>query len=252
MIRVIVIFSALLISLGLKAQITLEKTYDQHMQLVSFPGEAVPKYYTLNAQQSKAQFYNIDHSPFKTFNIPNVNGILQGFNYLSTNTFDKDEGKEYLIAYKDTTDDHHYVRVYDDDQTSMLNTKGHYGLVEKTDTGKLVLMVYHQKGDTTQTKIFELGGENLPVDYERPSPSFDIFPNPASSKLNISFGSNQAGGTAIFTLFSSTGRQVMHQRISNRNAPTMLNIDHLESGVYVTRLEFSNGRINAKKVVIVD
>ena len=57
---------------GLHAQVTHEQTYDQYTQVVTYPGELVPKYFQLNANKQQARFYNPDHSLFKTIDIPQL------------------------------------------------------------------------------------------------------------------------------------------------------------------------------------
>lgn len=222
------------------------------MQLVTYPGEPAPKYFTLNSQKSEARFYGLNHTTFKTINIPHVNGPIKTFNYFSRNTFDKDDAKEYLISFKDTSNSTQHIQVIDDDQSTMLNTKGHYAQVEKADTGKLVLMVYHHQGDTTQTKIYELGGTDLPVDYERPSQTFEIYPNPTKSKLNIMFGSRQVGNSVSFSLFNSVGKEILRRKFSNLDSNATINVDALKPEVYIAQLTYANGRALTRKVIITD
>lgn len=237
---------------ALRAQITHEKTYQEHLQLVTYPGEAAPKYFSLDEANHEANFYNLDHTLYKTISIPTTNGILQTFNYLSTRTFDQDDGKEYLVTYRDTANHQTKLKVYDDDQSVMLSTSGHYGLVKKTNTASLKLMVYKHEVDTTLTKIYKLGGDKLGMNYLETRPQFEMFPNPVVNEFTVSYSHNDPNGSVMFSLFNSWGKQVLQRRLNSRNSQTTFNVSHLSPGSYVARLSYPDGRLNSKRLVILD
>lgn len=237
---------------ALQAQITHEKTYREHLQLVTYPGEAAPKYFSLDEGNHEANFYNLDHTPFKTISIPVTNGVLQTFNYLSTQTFDQDDGKEYLVTYRDTANHQSFLNVYDDDQSVMLSTDGNYGFIKNTDTVSLKLMVYKHEVDTTLTKIYKLGGDELRVNYLQPDPAFKIFPNPAVDEFKVSYSQKNPNGTVIFALFNSWGDQILQRRLNSRDSQATFNVSHLSAGSYFARLAYPDGRVKSKRLLILD
>jgi hypothetical protein len=134
----------------------------------------------------------------------------------------------------------------------MLSTSGHYGLVKKTDTASLKLMVYKYEVDTTLTKIYKLGGDKLGANYLQTDPAFKIFPNPAVDEFKVSYSQNDPNGSVMFALFNSWGKQVLQSRLNSRNSQATFNVSHLSPGSYVARLSYPDGRLNSKLLVILD
>jgi hypothetical protein len=235
---------------SLQAQVTHEQTYDRYTQVVTYPGELVPKYFQLVADKQQAKFYKADHSLFKTIDIPTVPGVLQHFNYLSAKTFDTDGGKEYLVTYRDTATGENYVRIYDDDKTIMLDTLGHYGLIKSMGEDQQVLMVYNYTHDTTTTKVYSLGGNETPVDYQRSTFRFDVYPNPTTDYFRVALESIPVQRSVHYKLFNVSGKLVREERVPHNQNNFRINVQSLSPGVYLLRLDHPDGRTNTKRVIV--
>ena len=237
---------------GLHAQVTHEQTYDQYTQVVTYPGELVPKYFQLDAGQQQARFYNPDHSLFKTIDIPPVKGVIQHFNYLSARTFDTDGGKEYLITYRDTASGENYVRIYDDDNSIMLDTLGQYGLIKSMGTDQQVLMVYNYSQDTTTTKVYSLGGNETPVNYQRPTFRFQVYPNPTTNAFRVALATIPKQKPVQYRLFNTSGKVVRVGQVPRNQGNFRIEVQTLDPGGYFLRLDHPDGRTNTQEVIIIN
>jgi len=77
-----------------------------------------------------------------------------------------------------------------------------------------------------------------------------LWPNPASSELNISFNSTDLSDTHI-SIYDVLGREVLHKRFITESVlfNQQLAIDHLTSGTYIVTIARQNAK-TSKRVVI--
>ena len=67
--------------------------------------------------------------------------------------------------------------------------------------------------------------------------SFSIFPNPATSELNIQFDKNSSGEIIISNLIG--GKILISKFVSHYNI--VLVINHIPSGIFLLSLKYTNG-----------
>ena len=72
------------------------------------------------------------------------------------------------------------------------------------------------------------------------------FPNPASDVVTVSV---EATGNATITVSDVTGKVVLNNSLSLANGTADMNIDSLESGVYIFTVTFESGEISTFNVV---
>lgn len=86
----------------LKAQITLEHTYDSaqtHLYMVNLEIEGM-KYIWIDLYDNSIKLYNLDHSIFKIMSLPNVNYIqTPSIMYVSEHLFNMDDQIEFMYVY---------------------------------------------------------------------------------------------------------------------------------------------------------
>ena len=70
---------------------------------------------------------------------------------------------------------------------------------------------------------------------------FSVFPNPASTTLNITSSET----LSTIEIFSATGQSVLQMNINSDN--TICDINHLASGIYIIIAHDSNGKIGMTK-----
>jgi hypothetical protein len=75
-------------------------------------------------------------------------------------------------------------------------------------------------------------------------PEFSIYPNPASSNLNI-YAENRASFQA--ELYSPQGNLVKQKSLSQTDG--LLDISNLSAGIYLLKLKTSSGSVHRKIIV---
>ncbi|RLD81699.1 MAG: hypothetical protein DRJ15_03760 [Bacteroidetes bacterium] len=179
----------------------------------------------------KMDYISVDYAPVADFEADATNpAVGQGVNFtdLSTGTI-----TTWSWTFEDGTP-----------ATSMLETPepitwAVVGLYDVT------LTVGNDYGEDTMVKeeyidvhpigISELGAEGF----------VKIYPNPATSILNIE---NTSGEDITLSIFNLTGQQILNNRIPAGS--TVLNLDHLDSGIYFIRYLTESNVLETGKLII--
>jgi hypothetical protein len=77
---------------------------------------------------------------------------------------------------------------------------------------------------------------------------FDLFPNPVENKLTIKINSTDFFNSK-FTVYDIHGQILLDQTLKQNN--TQISISQLPNGIYLARLQLSNGSMAQKKFVVV-
>ncbi len=241
------IIAGLLLSSVATGQVTHQHTYAHYTQVVTYPGTDTAKYYLLDRHDKEARFYNSDHTSFRTLNIPAVPGELMHFNWLSAQTFDTDGKLEYLVNYRDTATGKKRIRIYDHDQSVLLDTAG-YQTTVKSSGRHLVLAI---RRSNRNTAVFQLPGTQAPTSYLRPAPVVRI-PNAVSDQFRVTLGQAPSTGIFTFRLYNRWG-EVVRERLLPRHLRTfVVNTKTLIPGVYAYRLMLRDGRVREGTVTILE
>lgn len=78
------------------------------------------------------------------------------------------------------------------------------------------------------------------------TPSFSVYPNPATDIVNVSV--NNMSGNSSFILFDIVGKEIMNANLINGVNP--IDVSNLTPGVYFYSIKNDNNIIETKKVVI--
>ena len=81
--------------------------------------------------------------------------------------------------------------------------------------------------------------------------SYDVFPNPASSKINIRFYQDNLGKANIL-LFNTLGQQVFSNNITVNDCLSehVINVENLPKGFYFLKITNADGITNTSKIVV--
>lgn len=81
--------------------------------------------------------------------------------------------------------------------------------------------------------------------------SYDVFPNPASSKINIRFYQDNLGKANIL-LFNTLGQQVFSENITVNDCLSehVINVENLPKGFYFLKITNADGITNTSKIVV--
>jgi len=79
-------------------------------------------------------------------------------------------------------------------------------------------------------------GSTLAVDEQLLSTAIKVYPNPVADNLSIDL--NGVSGNAKVTIYSSTGQLLKTEKLNTQN--NTININHLQNGLYLVNLHFSD------------
>jgi hypothetical protein len=257
------------------AQITLEHNYpitssSLRFALIKFSslGE---KYAMIDIKNSQINIYNINHSLYKTINIPAPSlGAATDFDLMniSDNLFNSDNLIEvaYACGHYDGTlgIDVWEVSVIDENGGSVFHkdSAGYEGSyynttqayndlgILKTSTGTKMIIHYSKKYDKS-VEVYSLPGSlvaklNAP-NYE-PS-KFMVYPNPADSYTKIDF-ELENGQTGDIFIYNTAGNIVKKYKVDDAFGSLLLNSADLPAGDYLYQLSTSKGS-STKKVMVI-
>ncbi|MEI6509178.1 MAG: T9SS type A sorting domain-containing protein [Bacteroidota bacterium] len=251
----IICFVALLLNITkISAQITLEHVYPtptNRFQLIKL--SAVGQKYVIESQGKPyiLNFYNLDHSLYKTISIPvdTSHYILSNAN-ISDHLFNGDDQVEILVSeYWSSTSRVHRTRVYNENLNVIFSEDSVdvYGILNTINGYKLSLYDF-----THKIKIYSLPG-TLPALVKPISKEENIanpFPNPASTRTVIPYALPDGvyKGEIIFS--DINGKEVKRFTVTDAFNTLEIN-DELENGTYFYHLQTTEKSSGAKKLVII-
>ncbi len=98
----------------------------------------------------------------------------------------------------------------------------------------------------TEESIAQYGVFAAPkMEMEQLPNSLEVFPNPASENISISWGDSNKQQGAVFEIFNAVGKKMLEQPLENQT--TMVNVKGWDAGVYFIKLQ---GAEQVKRVVI--
>jgi len=190
------IFIAVLLFIfnGLRAQLTLENTYNVSTGITYIDNEGY-KYYAMDVANKQCKIYNLDHNLWKTINleIP-ANNYLADIQFVYNKTFNHDDKIELLYIYYEyitVGSTYYYIygtKVLNEDGTLLLSVPGG-GYSQLLWTGeegyKLFIYVYDYSVSpyTVATKVYGLPSKA----------DFSASPTYGSAPLNVQFTNTSTG-----------------------------------------------------------
>lgn len=98
---------------------------------------------------------------------------------------------------------------------------------------------------------FDLPEEMLLTESENQEPGafIEVYPNPATSRVHVSYRLNQLDGAAMIRLKTIHGQLVQERPIEYENGTSTFNIEQLAAGVYYIVIEQEDGVLHSVKVI---
>lgn len=279
---------------NIKAQITLEHTYSNsgHFEgYLNTQGSSTfgsnlfylihlevdgDKYIQINKQSQLINFYNLDHSLWKSIDYSNVQQIISAgeiYNldqcsmlYFSQKLFDTDNEIEFLYTFSsyDWSVDTYYAITHIVNEDGTINfTRNASPAVQPTyhnqnypiyNTAQGTKMILSNENGTAE--VFSLGGtftalikENNPINNLS---MMNIFPNPSISNqiITIEYTLPELVNSAIIKIVNSNGESVKEINISNQSNKTVFSNEGLSSGIYFYSIVSLDGNIIIGKTLI--
>jgi hypothetical protein len=156
---------------------------------------------------------------------------------LSFNQFETEDQVDFMAVYDGTT------------QLGQFSGNAIPDPVVAT-SGSLLIIWYTNGNNSLQGWNISYEVDNIGVPENSPVHSLDIYPNPASDRLNVMFASD-TDETVDIRLVSLTGKVVMEEVIESNtgNYHSVMDVSELPGGMYFLELESSSSKL-VRKVAI--
>jgi hypothetical protein len=266
--KLILILTALLQSIFVQSQITLEHVYDStnfsnYNGLYKIQLEAAgSKYVAVNNNSQQMVIYNLDHTVYKNINIAMNNFLVL---YVSDHLFALDNKIEYIQLGDNGINS--WIRIYNEDgiklweeQDSVGCTLLYHGAdfmypIFNTDSGtKLVVHIATSTPQAYKAKVYSLPGTlttgNMELYENQFQEAMKVYPNPSSFQSTIEFKLPQGKLRGEIIIYDIVGNAV--KRIPVTAEQNKLTIDNtsLTSGTYFYYLLADNYSSSTKVIVI--
>lgn len=257
-------FCMTLVSFG---QITYEKSYPSQVLSIINLSASGQKYLLFDQQEIK--LYNLDHSIYKTINIPEIDSSISStmVKYAKNNhtdqfcvsehIFDLDDEIEFLYKSITTYGWAKFI-LFNEDGEILWERDSIFGsvLIYDTDNGLKMIVkntllssgVYYP---ASRTEVFGLPGilmKSLSEEIEFANNS--AYPNPASNQITIDFTLPNNDVSGEIKLFDVNGIFISSYDIDDTFGNLIINISDFTSGNYYYTLTSASGSSTSKFIVI--
>lgn len=231
----------LLLSLGVKAQMTLENTYTGHWRttLEKIEGEGF-KYLAINDNTKQLIMYNTDHSVWKAINLnlPPAAAFYTLPFYASKTLFNSDSKLEFLVFYGDGTFSGAVLYNEDGVRLQAFDKAAWYDLKKTDDGWKLLLHKYPASGSIQYTEVYSLPGTYAGLQKPgRPEVETGLYPNPMDEQAVLSYTLPAGVQAANLQVYNTAGVMVRSYQVSNMLNAITIQRGELPPGNYVYKLQ---------------
>lgn len=273
--RTILTLLAFVIMTSVQSQIVLEHQYSStgstHYPLMTTYLDGYGfKYYQNDLDNSVINVYNLNHTLFRTINVPFI--MTTAFNeyqvyYLTNMLFDNDSSNIEYIWFGMNTSNKNFINVVNETGNILFTDSAFYfwgnnsmfsfNNILQTDSGAKMILDYH---DST-TKVFSLPG-NLPclscsdllpnsnqIKSINPNDLLNIFPNPNSGDINIEYKISGNYKNSEIIIIDINGIEIKRLKIDKPNDKVLVSDLSIPAGVYMIYLRTNKGLISAKKMI---
>jgi hypothetical protein len=236
--------SVLLCSQTIKAQITLEHTFNDY---VEFSGTHMGYDYRgdvglfIYQDCNQIKLYNTDYSLYKSINISLADYDCFSVYYFTKELFNNDNKIEFLVMFEkwDETDWKLTCKsiLYNEDATILKDfgesIDGFTHLIYKVEE-QYKLFVYRTDSDgKTTTEIYSLPGKTTSI---APPTGNNIskspYPNPTNATITLPYKLNQ-GETSMMHIYNTNGQLIETQQIDAAFDKILLNVSRYTKGMYL-------------------
>ena len=259
--KYLLLFFALLVTISVHGQMTLEKTYthmyDQGLRVVQFTNYGY-KYIVEDPEHNLVRLYNTDHSIWKTINCTVSSGFSIGNTSLvSDNLFNSDGLVEILYYVVDSISGNVRFYVINETGASLYSGNGLPYEIKFVDTNvKLVvrsadsLSVYALPG-TIPCNACNGGTSGISLKQGGPNESqLSVSPNPNNGAATISYILPRGSEKGDIIIYNLSGKEVKQYVVDNAFGSLTLSTADLPSGIYLYQLKAGNNSQTKKMIVI--
>ena len=256
------LFAVLLSAVIAHSQIVFEHNYPGSTYITKLANSG-NKYFLMDWNNNQCKLYNMDHSVWKTINLPVPAGnYLYDIRYVSETLFNLDAKVELAYvnySYDTTLFYYSYVtKVINEDGTELLAIPGaQYSEVISTmgNGTKFLAYVYNYSVApyTVNTLVYSVPGQVLsdgPADIGLPEISSPAFPNPCSTSVTIPYSLPVGTVSGEILLIDNKGNTVKTYRVDKTFNNLQLNTAGMPKGLYFYRIKAGDKYSSGGKIII--
>lgn len=239
-------------------QINLEHTYSNGQICYVKLKNSGEKYYLFDKNGFKLRMYNLDHSVFKTIDIPVAYDAYtpQSVYLVAEDLFTSDNQIGALAIYYNSTNSSYKGRVFSENSNGPIIdiANCNYGSAVQTANGaKLITNEYVVSGSSVvySSKVYSLPG-SLPVsvggNYNLPE-RIEIgqsYPNPVNGTITVPYELPAGENEGSLLVYNSLGQEVLNLRVDRNFSNLQLSSERLSAGTYIYNLKTA-GKISESK-----
>lgn len=285
-IRNISVFALVLITSLIKAQITLEATYDTasanlYMITLEVDGDKYVKVERLspaNGPDYRAIIlYNLDHSVWKTIDcspFPKFDSCGGSLNYgrynfevlyITQHLFDSDNGIEFMFNINGCGTNDNYTAIYNEDGSTIFTQYGaapavHLNIpivfkpIYNTVNGTKMILSFPA---TNQAKVYSLPGtlttsNMLLSGNSNGNESFSAYPNPSSDQITINYRLPIGTQNGEIVISDLSGKEIKRCSVDNSFNNLVLPTNEFSNGIYLYSFKANGKLLETKKIIIVN
>jgi hypothetical protein len=242
------------------AQIVLENNYPGSTTLtkLAISGD---KYFMMDWTNNNCKIYNMNHSLWKTINLPVPSGwYLYDIRYVSETLFNLDPKVELVYVYymyDAVLQYYSYVtKVINEDGSVLLSVDGGaYSEALAASAGNYKFLVYDYDYSvspyTLNTLVYAVPGQ-LVSDEPVTSVSMNMaaYPNPATHKINIPYNLPDGTESAEIVLYDMHGTKLKAYTVDKTFSTLTINTSGMPGGLYYYHVNTQGRVLNAGKIII--
>jgi len=262
--------------MNVKAQITLEHTYNNSVPIFSLVQFSATDYKWAVIDTVTIKLYNVNHSLYKTIPIKNSPVNPQDVLFISTTLFDTDSSTiEYMIDYSDAT----YltgsgVNIYREDGIILFSEptlSAYFPWVEainpirpswypivRTSTGtKMILDSINTMGGVGSFKVYSLPGIYYPTagfnhnQIDNQIGLSNPYPNPAINSTRIDYELPNGVNEGDIVFYNLQGNEIKRFKVDRAFNTLLISTSDITSGTYYYQLQTSGQSSKGKKMVVI-
>lgn len=275
----IILFSvAIVLSIPVFAQITLEHTYDsygyyggpssaQQLYMVKLEVDG-NKYVFVDKANKLVKFYNLNHSPWKTISFASVTSPGVAYNlkyimYISQHLFDIDDEIEFLFSDNEGGG---ITQVINEDGSILFTANQlpfHYESIPQeqvpiynTNEGTKMILNGGVSSDAN-AYVYSLAGtlsagiKGYTNNEQNNLRTSVAYPNPARTSTRIDYVLPNTINKGEIVFYDTQGKEVKRFNVDRTFDNLTISTEDLQSGIYYYNLQTSLGNSEAKKLVTI-
>lgn len=240
--KIKLLFTTLVLATSVNSQISLENSYNLnsnsgYLTLNNFAVSGY-KYLSYDPSLQQIKLYNLNHSLWKTINIPSIpNFTIQTISsiYVTENLFNTDSQVEYAAQYINTTVTpiQWYLKIYDENGNTVADIPN-----------RLISQVVPASSNTF--KLIVSDGNFIREVYSLPGTSSNVglpnggvtgqvgvsYPNPTSQIITLPYDLNGSSSTAVMNIYNLNGQIIESFNVDNSFNSVLLDVSNYTSGTY--------------------